>query len=313
MARILITGVCGFCGGHLVNLLRADGISTIYGADIHGSRSKFLNLTRYFALDITDEEQVNQTIRSVQPDMVFHLAGKSSGTALEIYRANFLGGVHLLQAISKFAPHARVLMVGSAAEYGYVPEEDMPIVENHPCNPITPYGISKYSATLAALNYADSSNIKVVVARPFNIVGAGVPSSMVIGAVLERAKQALARQGEAVVTVGNLDTERDFISVEDVVNCYTQLIQREHWGQVYNICSGHPKPIRSLVEQILQFSDRPIRLKVDPVLCRPTDVPRVYGSMSKLKASLGFVPNIALENTLKSAWDYAIEGSLLCG
>jgi GDP-4-dehydro-6-deoxy-D-mannose reductase len=304
MQRALVTGVWGFCGRHLVNRLSAELQASIYGIDIHPVKPRRTGLHQYTRVDITDENQVNDLVQSVKPEAVFHLAGISRGPSLQVYRVNLLGSIHLLEAVRKFAPQARVLMVGSAAEYGHVPEEDMPIRETRCCNPDNPYGISKYAATLAALHYVRSYGLKVVLARPFNIIGACLPSSLVIGAILERIKKAFqAGQEPFEVPVGNLETERDFIAVEDIVAAYLNMINGDFWGEVFNICSGEPRSVRSLIKSLLVNADRPIHLRVDPALVRPTDVQRVFGSPEKAHLAFGFAPKVPLEEALKAAWD----------
>jgi GDP-4-dehydro-6-deoxy-D-mannose reductase len=113
--------------------------------------------------------------------------------------------------------------------------------------------------------------------------------------------------GDPVVRIGNLDTQRDFVAVEDAVEAYLRLIRCDCWGEVFNVCSGQPRSIRSLVEQLLGFSKRPVRLLVDPALVRPADVPVAYGSWEKAHRAAGFAPATRLEDALRSAWNHAME------
>ena len=201
------------------------------------------------------------------------------------------------------------LLVGSAAEYGHVPEGEMPIRETHLCNPCIPYGISKHALTLAALIYAKAHGMKIVIARPFNIVGAGIPASLVIGAVLSRIKDALKTDNESVmVSVGNLETERDFIAVEDVSEAYLVMIRSNCWGDVFNICSGEPHSIRTILQSLAKNSIRKIEFQENASLMRSLDVTRVYGSAEKARKILGITPKVPLVSALKAAWDEAIGG-----
>ena len=106
--------------------------------------------------------------------------------------------------------------------------------------------------------------------------------------------------------VGNLDCERDFVAVTDVVDGYVELMARECWGQVFNMCSGRPATIRSVVTTLLSYSPRPLGLVVDPALCRPDDVPVVYGSWERARRAFGFVPVTPLEGALRMAWDHRL-------
>lgn len=305
---VLITGVHGFCGRHLATRLIAEEMD-VYGADIHLDPPTSLSLKDYFRMDIKDPSNVNDVIHSVVPDMIFHLAGLTVAEASEVYHVNFLGSVYLLEAIRKWVPQASVLMVGSAAEYGYVAEDEMPICETHPCNPITPYGISKHGMVLAAINFFKDYGVKIVIARPFNIIGAGIPPSLVIGAVLSRIKNALSEENEpAVISVGNIDTERDFIAVEDVVDAYLIMIRSNCWGEIFNVCSGKPFSIRSVLQLLADNSKRKIEFLENATLIRATDVKRVYGSAEKSAKMLGFKPKISLASALTAAWNEAVGG-----
>jgi GDP-4-dehydro-6-deoxy-D-mannose reductase len=305
--KVLITGVCGFCARHLVKRLSAEGVSNIHGADMYPFASAKLSVQSYYKMDITKESEVNELVRSIRPDVVFHMAGVNKGNPSEIYQINLLGSVYLLEAIRKFAPQSRVLMVGSAAEYGHIPEVNLPVRESDPCKPVGPYGIAKYAMTLTALDYVRNHSLKVVVARPFNIVGEGINSSLLVGEILGRVKKSLKEGGKPVtVAVGNLETERDFVAVGDVIDAYITLMQGDYWGEVFNICSGKPRSVRSVLELLLANSATPVHLEVDPVLVRPTDTLRSFGSIDKGRRYFGFVPKVPIRTVLKAAWDEAM-------
>lgn len=302
--RALITGVWGFCGRHLANRLNAELNASTYGIDIHPVKPKGVELEHYTRVDITDENQVSEIVRSIQPEVVFHFAGLNPGSSLEVYRVNILGSMHLLEALRRFAPQARVIVVGSAAEYGDVSEDDLPIRETYCCNPTSPYGISKLAATLGVLHYAKFYGMKVVVARPFNIIGGGMPSSLVVGAILDRIKTAFKTSQEPFeVLVGNLETERDFIAVDDFLDACVNMINGDFWGEVFNICSGIPRSVKSVIRSLLLKCDYPVKLRVDQALVRPADVQRVFGSPGKAQQAFGFAPKVPLEEALKAAWD----------
>ena len=306
MTTALITGVCGFCGAHLVARLRNEGDIRIVGIDIRSDTPIGVLLDEYRSVDIRDSQQVASVIRHVRPDLIFHLVGVLKGSASDLYQANLMGGINVLESVRQYAPDARVLIVGSAAEYGRVSSSEMPIKEDRTCAPSGAYALSKYALTLAALDYARNRGLKVVVARPFNIIGSGVPPSLVVGAILNRAKQALQSSDDPAIIVGNLDAERDFIVVEDVMDAYTRLLLGNHSGEVFNICSGEPRTVRSVAEELLSFSPRPIRLKVSPSLIRFDDVKTVYGSWKKANLAIGFRPKKKLSDALQAAWRHEI-------
>jgi len=300
----LITGANGFCAKWLIERLACEGGITIIGLDLQPDHDPKTPIDDYFRVDVSDYDVLSDVVRHARPDLAFNLAGLTFGHPASIYRTNVLGCVNLLEAVKEHAPEAKVLTVGSAAEYGLVAAENMPITEEQPCRPFGAYGLSKYSATLIAMDYARREKMRVAVVRLFNIVGAGVPPALVVGALIQRAKKAL-ENGETSITVGNLDTQRDFVAVEDVVEGYFRLMQSENWGEVFNICSGAPISVRSIAEMLLANSPTPINLVVDQDLVRPSDVPIVYGSWEKANRAFGFRPSTDIEDALKFAWEFA--------
>lgn len=306
MTTILITGVSGFCGGHLVRRLRREGDIRIVGLDIHRRYLGTSVIDEYISADMRQAELVEKAVLEVQPDFVFNLAGLTSGTIEDLFQVNLLGGINLLEALRKHAPQVRLLIVGSAAEYGYVSTSDLPIRESYCCAPSGVYALSKHALTLTALDYARRYALKTVIARPFNIVGAGVPATLVIGAVLQRVKEALDAGSDPQIAMGSLDAERDFVTISDVVDAYVKMVKGDYWGEVFNICSGHPHSIRFVIERLLSFSPRPVGLRVDPLLLRPHEVKIVYGCWQKAYTAFGFKPDSDLDNALREAWQYAM-------
>lgn len=305
--RALLLGAHGFCARHLAQRLAELGDVHLTGSDIHPEPPAWGRLDSYSAADVGDAEQVESLVESTRPDWVFNLAGVTGGRSADVYRVNVMGCVNLLEAVGAHAQEARVLAVGSAAEYGYITARDLPVTEGQPCRPVGDYGVSKHAMTLAALDIARRRGIRLVVARPFNIIGAGLPASLVVGAVLRRAREALAASEHPVVKVGNLDTERDFVAAEDVADAYLCMIQGERWGEVFNICSGRPVAIREVVSMALSHSTRPIRLEVDPALVRPADVQCIYGSYEKAGLAFGFRPAVSIEESIRRAWDHMMQ------
>lgn len=303
MTRALVIGAHGFCGRHLIRRLAAERVEVI-AADIPREWPE-APVAAYLSRDVGDAEAISRLIENSRPDWVFNLAALTGGSESSIYRANTLGPVNVLDSVRRYVPNARVLLVGSAAEYGLVGPDLLPITEETPCHPVGPYGISKHAMTRAALDIASRHSMKVVIARPFNIIGPGVPQSLVLGAILGRAQEALKRPGEPVVMIGNLDTERDFIDVDDAVDAYIAMIRGEFWGEVFNICSGKPVKIRDLVAEALSHAPKPIKLEVDPKLVRPSDCPVIYGSHEKASKAFGFRPRVSLPRSLKRAWEYS--------
>jgi GDP-4-dehydro-6-deoxy-D-mannose reductase len=308
MGIALITGATGFCGRHLTRRLRGEGGMRIWGLGRRAHPPADMEVDEYLPVDLTDAAGVATAVERIRPDLIFHLAGLADGPVEDIYRANVLGTLHLLDAARTGAPESRILLVGSAAEYGNVPLGALPVTEDHWCRPVHAYGVSKHVVTQLGLAHAVRFGMKVVVARPFNIVGAGVAHWLVVGAVLERLRRAVENGGAPVVRVGNLEAERDFVAVEDVVDAYVRLVHGEPWGNVFNICSGRAWRIKAVIDLLLSHAPRSVRLEIDPGLMRPTEVHLLYGSWAKAHGACGFRPTTSLEESLRAAWQYAMDG-----
>jgi nucleoside-diphosphate-sugar epimerase len=299
--RALVTGARGFCARHLAERLRGAGY-VVAGVDVASARGVPDWLDEYTDADVSHGPQIREAVRRFRPDRVFHLAALAHGLDAEIFRVNIDGTAYLLDAVSAEAPDAPVLLVGSAAEYGLVDPADLPVTEAHPCRPVGAYACSKHEAVRAGLEMAGRSGLKVVVARPFNIVGAGVSEDLVLGALVARIKRAIASGGDAVVRVGRLDSCRDFVAVEDVCEAYVRMVDGHGWGEIFNICSGQARSIQEVADRLCLMAERPVRLDVDPALVRTSEVSVIFGSGAKARERFGFVSRVPLEASLASAW-----------
>jgi GDP-4-dehydro-6-deoxy-D-mannose reductase len=311
--KALVTGVGGFCGVHLVSRLRQETGIEIAGLGRRAAAASQASVDAYFQTDIADRATVAQAIKIFRPDWIFHLAGLSGNAVAPaaLYEANIQGTIHLLDAVRAHAPAARLLLVGSSAEYGLLESSALPVTESSHCQPVGPYGISKYSATLIAMDYGRQFNLDLVVARPFNIVGAGVPASLVVGAMLSRAKKALA-SSQPTMKVGDFESHRDFIAVSDVVDAYVRLMRQRVRMEIFNICSGKTHSIRTVAEMLVANSPIPIRLEFDPFLVPASRIRCLYGSYEQAARIIGFKPSVSLEEALREAWCSELEVGASC-
>ena len=311
--KALITGVGGFCGPHLVARLRRVPDLQVFGLDRMDEKPSRFDLDRYWPCDITSAAAVCEAIKDSKPDWIFHLAAVSGAgaSAASIHQVNLVGTVHLLEAVRREAPGCRLLLVGSFAEYGALDASLLPATEETPCRPIGPYGISKLAATLTGLDYSRRLGLRVVVARSANIIGPGVPPSLVVGAMMARAKGAL-NSSHPVIKVGDFDSQRDFIGISDVVDAYVRLVEADHFGEVFNICSGRAYSIRHVAEALLANAPRPVALEFDADLVPASPVRCVYGSYRKAERLIGFRPTTSLDENLRSAWIAEMGPGLTC-
>jgi NDP-hexose 4-ketoreductase len=256
--------------------------------------------------DIASPGAAESLLRGSSPNVVVSLAGRASGSMEELCRTNVYAPAALLAAVARHAPKARVILTGSAAEYGHARDVPQPVTETAPCAPVNPYGTTKLAGTVTALGLARDLGLSASVVRPFNIVGAGVPDSLVVGGLIQRILRAAP--GDAV-KVGRTDTQRDFVAVEDVVAAIKGLMAIQPAPDVYNIASGVPTAIGDLLQSLGAVSGRDVRFETDPALVRPDDVLVSYGSYAKLQALTGFEPRHTLRAALDGAWRAAVAKS----
>jgi GDP-4-dehydro-6-deoxy-D-mannose reductase len=303
--RAFVTGASGFVGRHLVAHLRACGDEVVATDHRPGTGGAGV---RRVTLDVTDTDAVARALREAAFDAVYHLAarshvGQSWGDDDGLTRVN-VGGTRAVVDASAAAEVGRVLVVGSAEQYGPVPATTGPVDERVPMRPLSPYGASKLAAETASLDAWRRDGAPVVCARAFNHTGPGQsPAFFVPGFAGRIARAELRTRNDAdaeddEISVGNLDSVRDFTDVRDVVRAYRLLVEHGAPGEAYNVCSGEGVRIGDIAERLLGRARRPLRLRVDPELVRPVEVPVFVGDPGKLVAATGWARTVALDTTL---------------
>jgi GDP-4-dehydro-6-deoxy-D-mannose reductase len=290
----LVTGASGFVGRHLIAHLEAEG-DTVTAVDRADD-----------TIDITDADGVLEVVDRVRPDVIYHLAGwadvgGSWAAPVEAFRANAEGTLNVLTAAREVGVH-RVLSVSSADVYGKVREIDLPLTEESPLQPVSPYAASKVAADYLALQAWLGRGVPVLRVRAFNHLGPGQTDKFVAAALASRiAHNEL--DGSDVITIGDLSARRDFTDVRDVVRAYRLLVRNGEPGEVYNVCSGVDVSVQELADQLLARASHPMRFEVDPDLLRPVDVPVLRGDHHRLTKATGWEPEIPLSETLADLLD----------
>jgi GDP-4-dehydro-6-deoxy-D-mannose reductase len=300
MTRVLITGVNGFCGRHLANYLTAQAVE-VYGISRVSSSPR-----EYTLPEPVSVSTLCPIILSVRPHYVFHLAGVTvADEPATFYHVNTGYAASLLRALEKSGyRNCPVLLVGSAAEYGEVANEQLPITESHTPRPYSHYGISKLAQTQLGLAEARLTR-PVIVVRPFNVVGAGMPAHLVVQSFALQIADILCGRSLAV-RVGNLQSTRDFVDVADVVEVYWRLIQAPAaYGEIFNVCSGIPVKISDILLKLIGLVNAHIEIQVDPSRFKPIDISAHYGSPEKLFRFLGCGLKTSLESSLKQILETA--------
>src|SRR4051812_9131169 len=290
-SRVLITGVGGFVGRHLVTHLEAAG-DEVVGVD---------RMPEHGGIDITDADAIGRFVADVQPTVVYHLAGwadvgGSWKAPVEAFRANAEGTLNVLSAASDVGV-GRVLAVSSADVYGAVSTDDLPLTEDSPLRPASPYAVSKVAADYLGLQAWLGNGLPVLRVRAFNHLGPGQTDKFVAPALASRIARA-ERDGGDVLPIGDLSARRDFTDVRDVVRAYRLLMEHGEPGQVYNVCSGIDLAVQDLADQLLAQARIPLRFETDPDLLRPVEVPVLRGSYHRLHQATGWKPEISIEQTL---------------
>jgi GDP-4-dehydro-6-deoxy-D-mannose reductase len=285
--RALITGGKGFVGQWLAAHLKdcGDDVAVI---DIE--------------TDVADGAALRRVMTEVTPDAVYHLAamthvGESWENPSQVLRVNVLGTAEILAAARSLESSVRVLVVSSAEVYGVVTPEQLPLREDTPTKPASPYAASKLAAEAVALQAWRGFGQPVVVVRPFNHIGPGQSPNFFVPALAKRIVEA-RRSGARSLPVGNLTTRRDFTDVRDVVVAYRLLVERGVSGTVYNVCSGRDVAMSEVARELLELSGAELTLETDPALLRPVDVPVLRGSAELLTSATGWEPRIPLATTL---------------
>ncbi|MDD9370287.1 MAG: GDP-mannose 4,6-dehydratase [Acidimicrobiales bacterium] len=287
--RALVTGAGGFVGVHLVRHLEEQGDDVVQlERNVDG-------------IDITDADALTEAVVAAKPEAVYHLAGAADvgGSWAEprsTFLANALGTLNVLEA-SREAGAERVLAVTSADVYGRVTQDELPLDEDQPLRPVSPYAASKVAADAIAQQAWLGHKLPVVRVRAFNHLGPGQSDRFVAPSVAARIARN-ERDGGDEVPIGNMTPRRDVTDVRDVVRAYRLLIEAGEAGAVYNVCRGAAVSVEQLAQALIGMAERPMRLVSDPALQRPVDIPVLVGDNGALRRATGWEPTIPLEQTL---------------
>lgn len=303
--RVLLTGIAGFAGSYLAELLVQEPDIEVHGV-VHRSDRRIAHLAGQLHLhrgDLRNALWISEVIEAVRPEYALHLAawsdvGGSWQQPWTTYELNIQCQLNLLEALRRWQPACRTLVVSSNEIYGLVDAADLPIDEATPFRPNSPYGVSKLTQDMMALQYFNSHRLPTIRARSFNHLGPGQADEFAASAFARQIAEIELGLREPVVRVGNLSAERDFTDVRDVVRAYWLLAQHGEAGLCYNIGSGAPRAIRDLLDTLLELSPASIRVELDPARLRPSDVPRTYCDNRRLVQATGWQPVIDLRTTL---------------
>ncbi len=309
MSKVLITGINGFVGVHLVAELQSKNWS-VFGLSRDGD-GELKNEVVLLKGDILDKDALYKTINEVKPDAIFHLAAQSKPFESfkkpeETINVNLIGTLHMLEIVEsmhKKGHSCRLMLVGSGEEYGSVVREKLPICEDTPLNPSNPYSISKAAGYFLARQYA-KSGLDVVYLSPFSHIGVGQGVGFLIPDVCKQIVDIEHGEKDPVVVTGDLSAEKDFCDVRDVVCGYLALLEKGDRGERYNICSGVSVRVGSLVEALLAKSHVKIEHKIDENRKRIGEVVVMRGDNAKIRKTTGWDCKIPIDTTLNDCLNW---------
>lgn len=320
--NILITGITGFAGSHLVDyiLRRNNPHLRVFGTRRY--RSKMENITPYTEamvtwiedVDLTDYRAVRKMIEISLPDRVFHLSAKSfvpeswENPKAVIYN-NVISQQNIFEALRDvLGKHhkCRVQIAGSSEEYGLVYEDECPIKETNPLRPMSPYAVSKIAQDFGALQENITYGTHTIRTRAFNHTGPRRGDAFVVSTFAKQIAEIEAGLVENdTVMVGNLEAERDFTDVRDMVLAYWLASEYCEAGEVWNIGTGVGHSMEYILQTLGDMSTiETIYSDTIPERMRPSDVPLLICDSTRFRARTGWKPTYSIEQTLKDTLTY---------
>jgi GDP-4-dehydro-6-deoxy-D-mannose reductase len=305
--KALVTGGAGFAGSHLVEYLLRQGQEVVIVDRMGDDPVKLEQLpngARIERGDLLDPHRMRQILEETRPQRIYHLAAVSSPqesfqNPRLAYDVNFTGTLNLLCAWRELQIDSRFLFVSSVAVYGRANTPEVPLREDAPLRPLSPYAGSKVAAEMLALQFFHAYGLPVVRVRPFNHTGPRQRSSYVCSGFARQVAEIDLHLRSPQVIVGNLQVRRDFSDVRDIVRGYYLLLEKGEAGDVYQLCSGVSVSIESVLHRLIALLSQPIQVTVDHTRLRSDESPVVCGDPSKARQAVGWQPQYDFEVTLR--------------
>lgn len=298
----LVTGAGGFVGRHLAKYLEEKGWD-VYRCDL-------VQREGIEKCDITDERDLRRLVDiSERFTHIFHLSAmtfvpESVQNPAECFKVNTLATIRFIELLRQQTKVPKFIYISTSEVYGA--PKYLPIDEIHPLHPRNPYSISKMASDLFCEFAYKQFSFPVIVVRPFNHSGPGQNERFVLSNFAKQFAEMNLKRKEKVLLVGNLNIERDFLHISDVVKAYELIAVKGNIGEVYNLCSGKPVKLSYVVDVLKKISGIEPEIVIEPSRVRQTDVSCVYGSYSKLSSHLDWHPIMSLEDILKDLYEFWI-------
>jgi GDP-4-dehydro-6-deoxy-D-mannose reductase len=308
--RILVTGAAGFVGGHVLPLLAETG-DRVAGIG-RGMLPDLPAGVTYETLDLLDEAALSGFVARFRPTAILHLAGlasvadSASGPG-QTWRVNVNGLMNLVAAVEA-VPGCTFFFVSSGEVYGSAFLAGHALTEAAEPLPRNTYARSKWVGEQLLRDLLPRIGVKLVVLRPFNHIGPGQDERFVVASFARQIARIEAGLVPPSLAVGNLSSHRDFLDVADVAQAYADLIGRAESladGSVFNISSGHPRTIASVLADLRTRAQVPFEVRTAPERVRPTEIPLAAGDAGRLQAATGWRPRVDWDVSLTRVLDDA--------
>ena len=310
--KVFITGITGMTGSHLAELLLAEG------AEVHGTHrwsSNTRNIDKIkdklflHPCDLTDYSNIFHILKEIGPEYVFHLAAQSFVSSSFISPNstlvdNIVMQLNILESIRELKIDPVIQLALSSEEYGLVYENELPVTEESPFRPLSPYAVSKVTQDMMGYQYAKTYGLKIIRTRTFNHTGPRRGEMFVTSNFAQQIAKIEKGLQEPVISVGNLDARRDWLDVRDVSKAYVIGAKKCIPSEVYLISSGKGRSIREMLDMLLTLTDVKVEVEIDKNRMRPSDIPVLYGNSAKFIQTTGWKPEIPFTRTLKDLLDY---------
>ena len=315
MTKYLITGFSGFVSRHFLEYLTKHKTAvSVLGIDLLPPSFKAKDFSglkwRYEKIDLLEKRKVEDLLWKFRPDYILHLASYSSvafswKNPTLSFQNNTNIFLNLLEVVRKLGLQTRILAVGSSDEYGNVTPDDLPLKEDSPLNPVSPYAVARVSQELLAKIYVEGFGLDIIRTRSFNHIGPGQREIFVVSSFARQMVELeKRRQSSGRITTGDVSIIRDFVDVRDVVRAYDLLFQRGRTGEIYNICRGKGCSLKEIIRTMAVILEIKVAIKVDPELIRPSDNRIIIGSNKKIMKETGWQPKISLQQSLRDIIQY---------
>ncbi|MCD6516856.1 MAG: GDP-mannose 4,6-dehydratase [Candidatus Aminicenantes bacterium] len=312
--RVLITGITGFAGSHLADhILSEHKDAEVFGFVRWRSRRDnirhILERIHLYEADLKDIVSLKKALSQIKPDRIFHLAAQSFVPTSwkcpsETFSINAIGEINLFEAVLDLGMKPRIQIAGSSEEYGLIHPNEVPMKEDNQLRPLSPYAVSKVAQDLLAYQYFKSYGLDTVRTRGFNHTGPRRGDVFICSNFAKQIALIEKKKQEPVIFVGNLDAQRDFTDVRDMVRAYWLSLEKGKKGEVYNIGTGKAYRIKEILDILLFLAGDDVEVRVDPDRLRPSDVPILLSDSTKFRKITGWEPKIPFTQSLKDLLDF---------